>query len=38
MAFVYRRPKTKFWWMCWTDANGVEQLLLERISFLRPCS
>ncbi len=25
MAFVYRRNNVRFWWMCWTDANGVEQ-------------
>ncbi|HEX9400140.1 MAG TPA: hypothetical protein VF912_08535 [Anaeromyxobacter sp.] len=25
MAFVYRRNNARFWWMCWTDANGVEQ-------------
>jgi integrase len=25
MAFVYKRPDSKFWWMCWTDASGIEQ-------------
>jgi integrase len=25
MAFVYRRKTSRFWWMCWTDANGIEQ-------------
>jgi len=25
VAFVYRRKNARFWWMCWTDANGTEQ-------------
>ncbi len=25
MAFVYRRKGIRFWWMCWTDAGGIEQ-------------
>src|SRR3990172_3292968 len=25
MAFVYRRKGIRFWWMSWTDADGVEQ-------------
>jgi integrase len=25
MAFVFRRKLSKYWWMCWTDAEGREQ-------------
>ena len=25
MAFLIKRKGSRFWWMCWTDANGVEQ-------------
>ncbi len=25
MAFAYRRTDSKYWWMCWTDASGVEK-------------
>src|SRR5919206_3803157 len=25
MAFVYRHPRSSFWWMRWVDANGREQ-------------
>lgn len=25
MAFVYRRKMVRYWWMCWTDADGEEQ-------------
>ena len=25
MSFVYRRKDGRFWWMCWTDANGVHR-------------
>ena len=25
MAFVFRRKGIRFWWMCWADAEGVEQ-------------
>jgi integrase len=24
-AFVYRRATSRFWWMRWTDADGIEQ-------------
>jgi hypothetical protein len=30
MAFVYRRKNVRFWWMCWTDADGVEQRASSR--------
>jgi len=25
MAFVFKRKGIRFWWMCWTDGDGVEQ-------------
>jgi hypothetical protein len=25
MAFVYRHPRSSFWWMCWVDSQGREQ-------------
>jgi integrase len=25
MASVYRRKGIRFWWMCWIDAEGIEQ-------------
>jgi integrase len=25
MAFVYRHPRSSFWWMCWVDSQGHEQ-------------
>src|SRR6266496_1548074 len=25
MAFVYERRGVRYWWICWTDADGIER-------------
>jgi hypothetical protein len=32
VAFVYRRKTSRFWWMCWTDANGIEHRASSKIA------